>query len=62
MEDKLLTLKEVAERLKVSQSWVYRKRRAGILPHIQIGRTTRVREKALDQWILDHETKGALKI
>jgi excisionase family DNA binding protein len=62
MEDKLLTIEEVAERIRTSISWVYKKCRARFIPHIRIGGLVRVREKALDKWILDHEVKGALKI
>ena len=62
MEDKILTLKEVAKKLGVSTSWVYRKCRCGIMPHIQIGRVLKILEKDLQEWLNAHKIKEALRI
>lgn len=58
----ILTLPEVAQRLRVSRTWVYKKCEAGIMPHFRIGRMVRFREKELDEWLLRHWCKGAEKI
>jgi excisionase family DNA binding protein len=62
MEDKLLTVEEVAKKLGISTSWVYKKCIARIMPHIKIGATTRFSEKDLQEWLNAHKIKGALKV
>ncbi len=62
MEDRLLTVKEVAERLGVTTSCVYQKCRTGIMRHIRIRHAIRIREKMLNKWLLDQEANGSLKI
>jgi excisionase family DNA binding protein len=57
-----LTLFEAAEYLGFCETWVYRKCRAKILPHIRIGRTLRFTKQDLDAWINSHRCKGATKI
>ena len=52
--DELLTVKELAEWLKVSRSWVYeRTRRRGRdqLPHIKIGKYVRFEESAVREFL-----------
>lgn len=54
MDDRLLTMEQVAERLQVPLSWVYRKTMRGAehrLPVTKIGKYNRVRESALEMWI-----------
>ena len=46
----LLTVDEVAERLGVTKDRVWAQARAGRIPHVQLGRYRRFREKALDRW------------
>lgn len=62
MPDNILTLKQVGDRLQVSESWLYRKVKAGILPHIKIGGVIRVAERDLDNWIKGHTIAGKLKV
>ena len=62
MEDKILTIQEVAKKLGVSTSWFYRKCWCWIMPHIQIGGIRRILEKNLQEWLNAHKIKGALKI
>jgi excisionase family DNA binding protein len=52
----------VAKRMNVSKSWIYRKAKAGIIPHVRIGRTIRFIEKDLEAWINAHKVKGCLKV
>ena len=54
--DELLTLQELAERLKVRKSWVYSRTREtgpGSLPRIRCGKYLRFEEKAVTQWLRD---------
>ena len=51
----LLTVQEVAERLGVSKDWVWAQARAGLIPHVQLGRYRRFREEALDEWLRERE-------
>lgn len=52
---RLLTAKEVAERLGVEVSWVWAQCRKGAIPHIPLGRYRRFREDAIEQWVRDLE-------
>jgi excisionase family DNA binding protein len=56
----LLQPQEVAERLGVPVSWVYAECRAGRMPHIKLGKYTRVRSEALDAWLAALEA-GSIK-
>lgn len=47
----LLTADEVAERLKVPRSWVYRAARSGALPSVRCGRYRRFDEADVEAWI-----------
>ena len=54
MEDRLLTVEQVAARLQVPLSWVYRRTMHNSdnkLPVIKIGKYNRIRESALEKWI-----------
>ena len=53
-EERLLTLAEVAQRLHVSKSKLYQERRAGRLCVLRFGRTIRLREKDVRQFIGKH--------
>lgn len=46
----LLTAGEVAGRLKVPRSWVYRAARAGDLPSVRCGRYRRFDEGDVERW------------
>jgi excisionase family DNA binding protein len=47
----LLTADEVAARLRVPRTWVYRAAREGTLPSVQCGRYRRFDETDVDRWI-----------
>ena len=48
---RLLTAKDVAERLGVTTAWVWAQSRAGNIPHVQLGRYRRFREEAIEEWV-----------
>jgi excisionase family DNA binding protein len=48
---RLLTAEDVAERLQVPRSWVYREAREGRLPSVPCGRYRRFDERDLAAWI-----------
>lgn len=56
MEEPLLTLEEVAKRLKISKFTVKRRIDDGELEGVQVGRFWRVRREALERYI-DKQTK-----
>ena len=62
MDNGFLTISEVAKKLKVSSSWVYKKCKAGIMPHVRIGNMLRFVERDVEQWVNAHKIKGALKV
>jgi excisionase family DNA binding protein len=51
MTDTLMHPAQVAERLNVPVTWVYAECRAGRMPHVKLGKYTRIRRDALDTWI-----------
>ncbi len=57
MSERLLTAREVAERLAVKESWVREATRAGRLPHLKLGRYRRYRWPEIEAW-LDQQTDG----
>ena len=56
MNEELLTVIELADRLKVPASWVYQRTRGrrDRLPHIKIGKYLRFEEKAVQSWLERH--------
>lgn len=56
-----LLIDEVAKRIRISKNRAYELARRGVLPHFRVGRSVRVDEEALEQWLanggsLEHET------
>lgn len=50
-QDQLLTAKQVAERLQITEAWVHEAARNGDLPYIEIGRYRRFEQADIDEWI-----------
>ena len=51
MNEKIYTVPEVAQYLKLSKSKVYRLVQMGRIPYVRIGRNVRIRESDLVKWI-----------
>ena len=51
MSSELMTADEVAERLRVPKTWVYRAARQGDLPSVRCGRYRRFDEGDVERWI-----------
>jgi excisionase family DNA binding protein len=62
LNDNILTVEQLAEKLQRSESWVYKKIHAKIIPHFRIGSTVRFSQKDIEQWMDAHRVKGALKV
>ena len=58
MNDEILTLKEVAEYLKLAEKTAYRLAAEGKLPGFKVGGTWRFQKADIKKWI-DAQTKGA---
>lgn len=58
----MLTVEALAEKMGTSKTWIYKKVKAGILPHLKIGGVVRFIEKDLENWINGCKVKGALKV
>lgn len=57
MSEELLTVRELADRLKVPASWIYQRTRCrgrDRLPHIKIGKYLRFEELAVEAWLGRH--------
>jgi len=55
-------VEDVAKRMRVSRSWVYKKAHAGVIPHVRIGAVIRFVEKDIETWINAHKVNGCLKV
>lgn len=51
MSERLLTAREVSERLGVPESWVREQTRAGTIPHVKLGRYRRYEWEAVVVWL-----------
>jgi excisionase family DNA binding protein len=61
MSSELLTANEVAERLRVPPSWVYRAAREGDLPSVRCGRYRRFDEGDVERWIARQKESPATR-
>lgn len=57
--ERLLTLAEVAQLLRISKSKLYQERRAGKLRVLRFGRTVRLQQKDVRQFIRRHAEVSA---
>lgn len=62
MSETWLKAKDVAGKIDVSTSWVLRKARCGIVPHVRIGGVIRFSEREIEAWMKEHGIKGVLKV
>jgi len=53
---RLLTTKELMDKLKVKRNTIYQLRKEANLPTIKLGRTIRFDEAEIDRWLKDHQT------
>jgi len=53
MNDEILTLKEVAEYLKLNDKTAYRLAAEGKLPGFKVGGSWRFRREDIERWIVD---------
>lgn len=51
MADQVLTVKEVAEYLKVNERTVYRMAASGEIPGFKVGASWRFKQSEIEQWI-----------
>ena len=58
---KLLTIKEVSERLSVSTRTIQRWQDEGLISYVKVGGVVRFREEWLEKWI-DNKTVKAKKV
>ena len=56
MAKDILTIKEVAEYLQVTERTLYRLAQEGKIPAFKVGNSWRFRREDLDQWIRDQTT------
>ena len=47
----IFDVKELAEYLKVDESWIYNKSHLREIPHFKIGKYIRFKKSAIDKWI-----------
>ena len=59
LEDRLLTVREVAEYLGYSRRTIYDKVAAYEIPHIRLDSTLRFRKSEIDHWIILKQSESA---
>ena len=52
-KSEILTIKEVAEYLRMSEAKIYRLLKQGVFSEVRIGKTWRFRKDLLDAWLRD---------
>ena len=57
MSNDILTLKEVAEYLKLAEKTAYRLAAEGKLPGFKVGGSWRFKESDIEKWIADQKNK-----
>jgi excisionase family DNA binding protein len=59
----LMTIKEVAKKLGVSENWVYShlRVREPLVPHVRLGGNIRFREEDIDVWI-EEQVRNAVRM
>ena len=60
MGSELMTAEEVARRLHVPPTWVYRAARNGSLPSVQCGRYRRFDEADVERWIQSQKGRSSV--
>lgn len=59
MANDILTVKEVADYLKVNERTIYRLATSGDLPAFRVGSSWRFRQNEIDIWITEQSQKGS---
>ena len=57
----ILTVREVAAYLRLSQAKVYRMAKEGSLPVFRIGKAWRFRKDLLDEWLIQQSTRNSTR-
>lgn len=58
MSDEILTLKELADYLKLAEKTTYRLTAEGKLPRFKVGGSWRFRKSDIDSWITKQKNSG----
>jgi len=58
MTDSILTIKEVAEYLKVNERTIYRLAASGELPAFKVGNSWRFKQSELEYWITAQQSNS----
>ncbi len=59
MSDEILTIREVADYLKIGERTAYRLAQEGALPAFKVGGSWRVRRVDLERWIVEQITASS---
>ena len=61
MDNEVLTIKEVAEYLKVNERTIYRLAASNDLPGFRVGNAWRFKRSDLDTWVLKQTEQATIK-
>lgn len=59
MSDHILTIKDVADYLKINERTIYRLAASGELPGFRVGNSWRFRQSELEQYITAHHNRAS---
>jgi excisionase family DNA binding protein len=56
--ERLLTVKDVSDKLRVGKSTVYRWVHYEYIPHVKLGTSVRFNERTIERWLRNKERSG----
>jgi excisionase family DNA binding protein len=56
--ERLLTVKDVSDKLRIGQSTIYRWVHYDYIPHLKLGTSVRFDESAIERWLKNRERSG----
>lgn len=62
MKNSVMTVREVAEYLRMKPVTIYKHAQGGKIPAFKVGATWRFKKKTIDDWIAEQEHKENAKI
>ncbi len=60
MDDRILTLKEVSNYLRVNKATVYRMAQGGKIPAMKVGKVWRFQQEKIKEWLVTRSNDRAL--
>ena len=56
INNEIMTVREVAEYLRLAEATIYKLAQAGEIPAVRVGRAWRFKRELIDEWLRHHST------